>query len=378
MVANGLRWFPGWHGRAFATSLLAILCVPSLDAQQASRADRTGEQLFRAACAACHGGDGTGAPASTVGFDTPLPDFTNCSFASREAAADWIAISHAGGPVRAFDRRMPAFGEALSMDELERVVAHVKSFCADDAWPAGELNLPRPLVTEKAYPEDEAVLTTSWDTGDERTLTNQFLYERRFGARYQFEVAVPMSSHRPVNGSWRSGLGDVAAAVKRVLAHSHQRGHILSITGEVVLPTGKETQGLGKGTTIVEPFLTYGKVLPRNAFVHAQAGAELPANRALASEGFWRAAVGRTYEQGRFGRAWSPMVEVLGARELEAGARAHWDIVPQIQIALSKRQHILMNAGVRLPITTRHERPIQAMTYLLWDWFDGGLLDGWR
>jgi hypothetical protein len=37
----------------------------------------------------------------------------------------------------------------------------VRTFCASDAWPRGELNLPRALVTEKAFPEDEAVLTTS-------------------------------------------------------------------------------------------------------------------------------------------------------------------------------------------------------------------------
>ena len=53
----------------------------------------------------------------------PLPDFTDCSFDSPEAAADWLAVAHDGGPVRAFDRRMPAFGEALTAAELERTVS---------------------------------------------------------------------------------------------------------------------------------------------------------------------------------------------------------------------------------------------------------------
>ncbi len=56
---------------------------------------------------------------SRVGFDTPLPDFTDCSFNSREPAADWMAVSHDGGPVRAFDARMPAFGEALTAAQIE-------------------------------------------------------------------------------------------------------------------------------------------------------------------------------------------------------------------------------------------------------------------
>ena len=44
-----------------------------------------GRELYRMSCAACHGPDGRGAPVSMVGFDTPLPDFTDCNFSTREA-----------------------------------------------------------------------------------------------------------------------------------------------------------------------------------------------------------------------------------------------------------------------------------------------------
>ena len=113
----------------------------------------------------------------------PLPDFTDCSFNSREPAADWFAISHDGGPVRAFDARMPAFGQALTAALIEMAVAHIKRFCDDPAWPAGELNLPRALVAEEAFPEDEAVLSTTIASG---TFVNEFLYERRIDARTQY------------------------------------------------------------------------------------------------------------------------------------------------------------------------------------------------
>jgi len=356
--------------------VFVALGVSPLTAQPRAGDDRTGRDLYRTACAACHGADGRGAPQSTVGFDVPLPDFSDCSFSSREPAADWLAIAHDGGPVRAFDRRMPAFGEALSVEAIARAVDHVKTFCSDRAWPQGELNMPRPLVTEKAYPEDEAVVTSTFATGDDRAVSHQFLYERRFGARNQFEVAVPLAA-RQAGGVWQSGLGDVAVAIKRVLAHSLARGAILSVTGELVLPTGKEGQGLGSGTTVFEPFVTYGQLLPRNRFLHLQAGAELPADRS-GDEAFWRAAVGQTFEQGRFGRAWSPMVELLGARDLEAGAAVQWDVVPQMQVTLSKRQHIMISGGVRFPVSARTGRHPQVITYFLWDWFDGGLRDGWR
>lgn len=347
----------------------------SLDAQEARSAD----QVYQAACAACHAADGRGAPQTVVGFDIPLPDFTDCSFATREPDADWFAIAHDGGPVRAFDRMMPAFGRALDADDIARSIEHIRGFCSDRAWPRGELNLPRPLVTEKAYPEDEAVVTATVDTAEASGVTQQFLYEKRLGARSQYEVMVPFVLRQSETGAWQRGLGDLALALKHVLAHSLTRGSILSVTGEVVLPTGKEAQGLGKGVTVFEPFVTFGQLLPANGFLHVQAGAELPADREKAGrEAFWRAALGKTYEQGRFGRAWSPMVEILGARELESGERAQWDIVPEVQVTISKRQHIMVAGGVRLPLTDRSIRDPQVITYFLWDWFDGGLRDGWR
>ena len=42
------------------------------------------------------------------------------------------------------------------------------------------------------------------------------------------------------------------------------------------------------------------------------------------------------------------MVEMLAAK-LER-APAEWDLVPQMQVSLSKRQHVLVNVGVRVPL----------------------------
>ena len=105
-------------------SAFAILAGgTSLDAQEA----RSGDQVYQAACAACHAADGRGAPQTVVGFDIPLPDFTDCSFATREPDADWFAIAHDGGPVRAFDRMMPAFGRALDADDITRSIEHIRA-----------------------------------------------------------------------------------------------------------------------------------------------------------------------------------------------------------------------------------------------------------
>jgi mono/diheme cytochrome c family protein len=363
-------------------SALFAACVWAGDAraqESASRAaPRTGAEVYDAACAACHGADGRGAPKSTVGFDTPLPDFSDCAFATREPDADWGSIVHGGGPVRAFSRLMPAFGEALTQAEIDAALGHVRTFCDDPAWPRGELNLPRALFTEKAYPEDEAVWTTGVALTGAGEITNEIVYERRFGARNHVEIKLPFAVSHQSDAYWVGGAGDLAIGFKRAVHHSHARGRILSLAGEVIMPTGDQSSGVGAGTWRAEPFAAVGQILPREAFIQAQAGGEFSADTERARhEAFWRMTVGQSYTEGRYGRVWTPMVELLGARVLASGAAVEWDLVPQFQVTLSTRQHIMLNAGVRVPISQRQGRTTRLVIYLLWDWFDGGFFDGW-
>jgi mono/diheme cytochrome c family protein len=341
------------------------------------RADTTGAQLYAMACAACHGPDGRGRSQDQVGFDVPLPDFTDCEFAEREPDADWYAVIHEGGPTRGFDEMMPALGAALSGEQIQSVLDHVRSFCTDKSWPRGELNLPRALVTEKAYPEDEAVITTVVAAEGPGSVMNELLYEKRFGARSQIEISVPLGLRDTETEDWEAGFGDLALAVKHTLIHSLASGSIFTLGGEVVLPTGDEERGFGKGTTVLEPFLAFGQILPGEAFVQVQTLGEFPLDSDLESEAAVRAALGRTWELRRFGRAWTPMVEILGVRELESGADTNWDLVPQFQVTLNTRQHVMANLGVRLPLTNADERETEVLFYLLWDWFDGGFFEGW-
>jgi mono/diheme cytochrome c family protein len=127
-----------------ACLLAALLVAAPSTAQPANRARgeaarvESGAQVYARACAACHGDDGRGRERSEVGFSTPLPDFTDCDYASRERQADWFAIVHEGGPVRSFNRMMPAFRDALDDEEISKAVDYVRSLCTDKRWPRGE------------------------------------------------------------------------------------------------------------------------------------------------------------------------------------------------------------------------------------------------
>jgi hypothetical protein len=361
-----------------AVALALFVVSAPVVAQSLDRSALTGKQLYDAACAACHGSDGRGQPVAVRGFDIDLPDFTDCGLTTPEADLDWLSVVHQGGRVRSFDPMMPAFGDELTEPQILLVIGHIRTLCAESGWPRGDLNLPRPFLTEKAFPENEAVLTTTIVRNHARTVGNQFLYEHRVGRRGQYELFVPLDFQQTAAKAWQLGLGDIGAAYKHVLYDSLGRGAIVSAGGEFTLPTGSETRGFGKGVAMVEAFGTMSQVLPSDGFLHAHTGIEVPADTAKApKEAFWRLALGKSFMQHRWGRAWSPMVELLGARELEDGRNAEWDVLPQIQVSLSNRQHVLMNIGVRTPISQRRERRTSVLVYVLWDWFDGGFLSGW-
>jgi mono/diheme cytochrome c family protein len=372
--------------RAIVIGVLALLGAVTLHGQQPMPAasqsalppDAAGEDIYQAACVACHGSEGTGAPREVVGFAQELPDFTDCTFATPEPSADWFAVVHEGGPIRGLDRHMPAFGDALTAMEIGKVVDFVTRFCDDPAWPRGDLNLPRPLFTEKAYPENEAIVTTRVSTSGPGSVGNDVLYERRLGKRNQLEVNVPVEARQGDGSRWSQGIGDIAVGFKRAVYASIETGRIASIGGEVVLPTGSGSAGLGGGTTVFEPFVLFGQALGATGFLQAHAGIELPADRAKASrEAFVRTAIGNSFMQDRgFGRAWTPMAEILWARP--ADDSSEWDVVPQMQVTLSKLQHVMVAGGVRIPLNGHGERHPQVVTYFLWDWFDGSLFAFWK
>lgn len=340
----------------------------------------TGEKIFAAACNGCHGPSGRGQPQSTLGFEPPstFPDFTDCNGSTRERTADWSAIIHEGGPVRGFSEIMPSWKDALTTDQVGMLTTYLRSLCPEPGWPLGELNLPRALFTEKAFPEDEWVLTSAVHANGTGEVGGELIYEKRFGARNQIELAAPYSFLQDNGNRWFGGIGDLVLGYKRVLLSKGTRS-IFSLQGEIIAPTGNRSRALGTGTTTFETFAAFGQNLGRSSFIQVQSGFELPVDTSRAERAFyWRTALGKTFTQDRrAGRSWTPMVELLADRGLEAGSRTALDIVPEVQFTLNKRQHVRANIGVRTPIHNTAGRSTQIALYVLWDFFDGGLREGW-
>jgi len=344
---------------------------------------RNGEKVYKGGCIACHGSEGKGAPMENTVFKRPdtFPDFTDCAGTTPEPNGNWKAVIVHGGPSRGLSQIMPAFGDLLTDEQINDVIAYMRGFCKNvHHYPLGELNLPRALVTEKAFPENEIVVSTAASASGAPSWTTDIIDERTIiDARTQLETDVPVN-YADQGHNWTAGFGDITLAIKREMFSSLRTGSILSLQGGILLPTGDSKRGFGAGTTQFEPFAAFDQLFKENTFLQTQLGADLPVDTSVAPRSmFWRVTVGQAMAQDHMlGRLFSPMVEFLAARDFSPGASTNWDVLPEMQITISRRQHVRTGFGVREPFTNTRGRTPQVLFYLLWDRADGKLWEGWR
>ncbi len=371
----------------FILCLLALIAATRTHAQTIHYSHRpdpkNGKLIYNGGCIACHGSEGKGAPQSLTVFLRPdtFPDFTRCDQTTPEANSAWKAVILHGGPSRGFSQIMPAFSDQLSNEQIDDVIAYMRQFCtkSQNQYPRGEFNLPRALVTEKAFPEDELVISTAMNATGAPTYTTDVIHEQTFAGRNQIEVDVPVN-YADQNHNWTSGVGDITLGLKREMFSSLRTGSILSLQAGVLLPTGDKNRSFGAGTTTFEPFAAFDQLFKQNTFIQFQAGADITADTSKTPRSmFWRTAVGQALAPDHgLGRLFSPMVELLAVHDFQKNSATDWDALPQMQVTISRRQHIRADVGVRAPFTNTRDRSPQVVYYILWDWADGKFWQGWR
>jgi mono/diheme cytochrome c family protein len=213
---------------------IALLLAPAIRSQTIklrSHNVNNGERLCKSGCITCHGADGRGAPQTLTEFQRPdtFPDFTRCDQTTPEPNSVWKDVILHGGPARGFSEIMPAFGELLTSDQIDDLITYLRSFCRNDHWARGELNLPLPQVTEKAFPEDEEVLTAAVNTHGAPGVSTHIIHEQRFGMHNQLEVDVPFLFQDEAYLVWRRRRRDAGHQARNVA--SLRTGSILSLFG---------------------------------------------------------------------------------------------------------------------------------------------------
>jgi len=327
----------------------------------------SGPEVYEQACAPCHGADGRGAPRGS-GITVPLPDFTDCAVSTAETTANWAGLVRHGGPFLGMSSEMPAFGDALSDEDILAVIARVRAFCTDPRYPLGDLNFRRPVFVEKAFPEDEAVVSADVER---RAWAAELAIEQRIGPRGQIEVAVPGGAVHPEAEPSRGGLGDLAVSYRHVLLAAPRWWTIVAAGTEVVLPTGNRRHGIGGGTTVVAPQLFSGhRVGP--LVVQTQVRAELPGDTERAArQMLYRLAIQAPV--GPYKKCPVPALELEQSQDLDGAVHAATVLGPTLYMPLSRRGHVALGAGVQLPVAGTHPFDWRVGTFLLWEYRDGPL-----
>ena len=323
--------------------------------------------VYEQAWASCHGADGRGAPAGTA-IAVPLPDFTDCVFATAESTANWVGLVRDGGRFLGMSPQMPAFGDVLSAEEIRAVVAYVRGFCTEPGYPIGDVNYRRPVFVEKAFPENEAVATTAYDSArHSRASTTELSIEQRIGRRGQVEVAVPISV---VDRDGRTaGVGDLGLGYKHVLLAAPSWRSVLSAGLSVDLPTGNHRHGVGSGTTVVTPELFSGHGLGP-LVAQTQVSAELPADTGRA-ERQMRYRLALQYPLGPYKKNVVPALELEQTQALDAAVHAATLLGPALYLPLSRRGHVALGVGGQLPVAGVRPFNWRLAAFLLWEYRDG-------
>ncbi len=331
-----------------------------------------GREVYETACILCHGPDGAGNPEWESEI-RPV-SFADCG-TTAESSVLWKSVVVNGGPKHGLADVMPAFGEAFPPDELDAVVAYLRTFCKTaDRYPPGDLNFRRLLATGKAFPEAEVVMNMKI-VPDEGETEFEFAYENRLGPRFQYELEFPLRPAATDEG-YGAGVGDVVVSGKYVLHFNPSKRRILSGGLEVSLPTGSEKKSLGSGTTVFVPFLAFGQGIGSTVF-QAKVSAELPAdtNRAART---WKYAFGYALPPLGFSRTgFVPALELVGAWNPKNKSHEQTAVIG-LSKALNKLGHVIASVGMGIPLRpSEGSRPKEFRAYLLWDFGDGPIWTGW-
>lgn len=359
----GPRWIH-WSSVLVFTYIFSAL--PASASQPDSQA------LYSTHCASCHGPGGALDANSPVvqGLGVEPANFTDPLFNSREPAQDWEMVVEHGGAALGLSEKMPAFGNTLTQQEIESVVAYLKSVPGEHRYPDGALNLFLPLNTIKAFPEDEVVWKSDYVQRDGIDVWENVLeFEKRVGQRGQIAVELVQSLE---DGD--SDFDKVEIGGKYVLHTNSSNTSILTGGAKFEFP-------VNGGDEEFLPYLAFGKILNSQFTFQGHTRAKLPFDDF--SDGSLELAGIVHWTHSPWPRNVFPGLEVVAEFPFDRGSGPNRSdftevsVVPQLRFGLTKGGHVALNTGVKIPINERDRFDYVGQISLLWDFADGPFWAGW-
>jgi mono/diheme cytochrome c family protein len=323
-----------------------------------------GRAIFEQNCIMCHGADAKGTGQLAAALPVRPANLTDCKLTAEDPVEVLQGIIRHGGPYAGRSSVMPAFGTVLSNSDIADLARYVKSLCADPDWVPGELNFPRPLITGKAFPEQEMIAGGRFGRNGKKVTEYMGILEYRVNGLTNLEVKSRALFVNPTIGPTESGVGDTTLSVKRVLAFSPLYRSLASAGMELTLPTGSDRRGLGDGSFVFEPNLRAG-IDWKKFVVQVHGALLLPARTSnINSEATLNVAVGRYFFPDPRLQI-TPMIELNTATRISGSSNGQTKsaILPQIRV---KWLVWALGVGVQAPITDARDfeiRPVFDLVY---------------
>ena len=322
-----------------------------------------GKVVFQRACAVCHGADARGRDSVPISLPSKPDDLTNCRITSENPLEIVEAVVRHGHQYGELVPTVPIRKGMLTDQEITDVVSYVKTLCTDPNWVPDELSFPRPLITGKAYPEQEVVIGTQF-ARNSRNVTQMFTeLEYRVSGRTGIELTPRYQWMSGMGGS-ESGIGDTSISIRHVVAWDPVKLWLASVGLEVSLPTGSKTRGLGAGEVVWEPFVRAGwdwhHVVLQTALTMV-----LPTETSNTNAAFeYDVAIGRYFQPNPRWQI-TPMVEVNSETRMTGAAKGETisTVTPEVRVKWLK---VSAGFGVQVPITGPRDfdiRPLFDVVY---------------
>jgi mono/diheme cytochrome c family protein len=349
--------------------MLALPLVAVLSVTPAVADSEWARESYRLNCAPCHGARGEGLDPDSeryATFKSPPADFTAPMFNSMEPSADWFLVTKYGGARIGLSTQMPAYGEAFTDEQIESLVAHLKTLADTTGYPPGELNFLRAVRTVKAFPENELLLIHRYTEPEQGgpSRKNTVYYGRRFSKRQQGEVKLTY-----VDDDDTSAIDEAELGYKWAVHHNLEQSRLVAAGLEVELPIED-----ADAPNVYVPTLALGQGLSDATTFQAMARTHLPddgidgGDLELSGVLHWMPS--------QWPRSVSPAIELTGSAPFSSDGEYEATLVPQLYTGLSRLGHVAFALGAELPLTDM-DYDYRIHAFLLWDIADGPFWSGW-
>lgn len=115
--------------RAHRSWRLLLICFALVFADSAAADVARGGATYKELCVKCHGAQGRGDGAEAATLKTKPRDFRDCPRMKNFTDAELFRVIKDGGEAGGLSADMPSYSDAMEDDEIQDLVAFVRSLC---------------------------------------------------------------------------------------------------------------------------------------------------------------------------------------------------------------------------------------------------------